>query len=151
MSIVSESAISCPSCHREWQDHPGVIPTCKLARDLATTLRAVLHYAQPPEYTRDISAQEVYFDLLENARRLVVKARTFESDLTTEDTEDTERQNDLQCELAAWELLREAESRLAQAREALREIWQSGDAFLPHVDQETTSRWRKAAGWEEAK
>ena len=96
-----------------------MIPTCKLARDLATTLRAVLHYAQPPEYTRDISAQEVYFDLLENARQLVVKARTFESDLTTEDTEDTERENDLQCELAAWELLREADSKLSEALEDL--------------------------------
>jgi hypothetical protein len=81
MTIVSDSAIACPSCHREWQDHPGVAHTCKLATDLAATLRAVLHYAQPPEYTRDIGAQEVYFDLLENARRLVVKARTFESDL----------------------------------------------------------------------
>jgi hypothetical protein len=35
-----------------------------------------------------------------------------------------------------------------EAREALREIWQSGDAFLPHVDSETINRWRKAAGWE---
>jgi hypothetical protein len=42
----------------------------------------VLHYAQPPEHTRNWpGAQEVYFDLLENARRLVVKARTFESEL----------------------------------------------------------------------
>lgn len=37
------------------------------------------------------------------------------------------------------------------AREAMREMWQSGDAFLPHVDPETTTRWRKAAGWEETK
>lgn len=36
-----------------------------------------------------------------------------------------------------------------EAREVLREIWQSGDAFLPYVDEETTTRWRKAAGWEE--
>ncbi len=82
MTIVSDSAIACPSCHREWQDHPGVAHTCKLATDLAATLRAVLHYAQPPEHTRNWpGAQEVYFDLLENARRLVVKARTFESEL----------------------------------------------------------------------
>jgi hypothetical protein len=33
-----------------------------------------------------------------------------------------------------------------EAREALREIWQSGDAFLPYIDNETTNRWRKAAG-----
>ena len=38
-----------------------------------------------------------------------------------------------------------------EAREALREIWQSGDAFLPYIDNETTNRWRKAAGWEETK
>jgi hypothetical protein len=36
-----------------------------------------------------------------------------------------------------------------EAREALREIWQSGDAYLPYIEQETTNRWRKAAGWEE--
>ena len=38
-----------------------------------------------------------------------------------------------------------------EARVALREIWQSGDAFLPYIDKETTNRWRKAAGWEEIK
>jgi hypothetical protein len=55
--------------------------------------------------------------------------------MTTEDTENTERENDLQCELAAWELLREAEekytalatehmlaiNRLAKERDAARE------------------------------
>jgi hypothetical protein len=39
--------------------------------------------------------------------------------MTTEDTENTERENDLQCELAAWELLREAKIELAEARERL--------------------------------
>jgi hypothetical protein len=38
-----------------------------------------------------------------------------------------------------------------EAREALREMWQSGDAFLPHVDSETINRWRKAAGWDGTK
>jgi len=37
--------------------------------------------------------------------------------LTTEDTENTERENDLQCELAAWELLREATRERDEARE----------------------------------
>ena len=32
----------------------------------------------------------------------------------TEDTEDTEKENDLQCELAAWELLREAREQNAK-------------------------------------
>jgi hypothetical protein len=38
-----------------------------------------------------------------------------------------------------------------EAREVFREMWQSGDAFLPYIDRETTNRWRKAAGWEETK
>jgi|LakMenEpi03Aug12_release.lakeMendotaPanAssembly.Ray.scaffolds.fasta_scaffold194242_4 hypothetical protein len=46
-------------------------------------------------------------------------------------------------------------TRLKQERDEVREVfwemWQSGDAFLPHVDEETTNRWRKAAGWEETK
>jgi len=37
--------------------------------------------------------------------------------MTTEDTENTERENDLQCELAAWELLREARKDLEFRRE----------------------------------
>lgn len=49
----------------------------------------------------------------------------------------------MQCELY--------EQERDEAREALREIWQSGDAFLPYIDNETTNRWRKAAGWEETK
>jgi hypothetical protein len=38
-----------------------------------------------------------------------------------------------------------------EAREVFREMWQSGDAFLPYIDPETTTRWRKVAGWEETK
>ena len=41
--------------------------------------------------------------------------------LTTEDTENTERENDLQCELAAWELLREARRERDEARFLLKE------------------------------
>jgi hypothetical protein len=35
-----------------------------------------------------------------------------------------------------------------EARMALRELWISADAFLPNFDEDTISRWRKAAGWE---
>ena len=71
------SSFLCNACGREWQDHPGVEPTCKLAIDLAATLKEVLTYAEPPEYTRDITEQEIYFDLIEKARRLIVKSRHF--------------------------------------------------------------------------
>lgn len=55
---------------------------------------------------------------------------------------------ELDCKtLAVNSLLRQ----LAEAQETLREIWQSGDAFLPCIDEKTTSRWRKAAGWEKEK
>ena len=46
---------------------------------------------------------------------------------------------------------RKLERERDEAREVFREMWASGDAFLPHVDPETTTRWRKAAGWEETK
>ena len=71
------SSFQCNACGREWQDHPGVEPTCKLAIDLAETLKEVLSYAEPPEYTRDITEQEIYFDIIERARRLIVKSRHF--------------------------------------------------------------------------
>jgi len=74
MNLLQDSAIACAACQREWQDHPGVAHTCQLATELADSLRAILTYVRPPEYTRDITEQEIYFDLLENARRLVVKA-----------------------------------------------------------------------------
>jgi len=47
--------------------------------------------------------------------------------------------------------LEKVERERDEAREAFKEMWRSGDAFLPHVDSETINRWRKAAGWEETK
>lgn len=81
MSIVTDSAIACKACHREWQDHPGTAYCCELATDLARCLRGALHYVKAPEYTRDISEQEAFFELMETSRKLIVKARTFESEL----------------------------------------------------------------------
>jgi hypothetical protein len=66
--------IACQACGREWQDHPGVAHTCRLASDLASSLRWALNHIEPPEYTRDISEQEVYWHSAEEARRLVVEA-----------------------------------------------------------------------------
>jgi hypothetical protein len=74
MNLLEDSAITCPACQREWQDHPGLAHTCKLATHLAESLREILTYVRAPEYTRDITEQEIYFDAVENARRLVVKA-----------------------------------------------------------------------------
>jgi quinol monooxygenase YgiN len=51
----------------------------------------------------------------------------------------------------AMKVLKRLERERDEAREALREMWQSGDAFLPHVDSETVNRWRKAAGWDGTK
>ena len=51
----------------------------------------------------------------------------------------------------AMKVIKRLECELAEAREALREIWQSGDAFLPYIGQETITHWRKVAGWEETK
>lgn len=62
------------------------------------------------------------------------------------DSDNMQDQRDL-----AMKVIKRLECELAEAREALRQIWQSGDAFLPYVDEKTTNRWRKAAGWEETK
>jgi hypothetical protein len=77
MNLLQDPAIACPACQREWQDHPGLAHTCALATALAHTLRDILTYVRAPEYTRDITEQEIYFDAVENARRLVVKAGLF--------------------------------------------------------------------------
>lgn len=52
------------------------------------------------------------------------------------------------CETLADEL-REVKQERDEALAALRELWQSADAFLPNFDAETIARWRKAAGWED--
>lgn len=74
LDTTKDPKITCQSCGREWQDHPGVANTCKLAADLAEALRWALKHVEAPEYTRDITEQEVYFELLEDSRRLVVEA-----------------------------------------------------------------------------
>jgi hypothetical protein len=71
--------IGCPSCNKEWQDHPGIRHTCRLATDLAESLRWAIAHVEPPEYTRDIGEQEIYFHSLEEARRLVVEASNWRS------------------------------------------------------------------------
>jgi quinol monooxygenase YgiN len=55
------------------------------------------------------------------------------------------------CATVTAEFARKLERERDEAREAFKEMWRSGDAFLPHVDSETINRWRKAAGWEETK
>ena len=68
------------------------------------------------------------------------------------DTPETDNERTLKVALEVFtQLANTLKQERDEAREALREIWQSGDAFLPYIEQETTNRWRKAAGWEETK
>jgi len=73
--------VGCQACGKEWQDHPGISRTCQMASDLADYLRWALNHIEPPEYTRDITEQEVYFHSLEEARRLVVEASNWKARL----------------------------------------------------------------------
>lgn len=73
--------VGCQACGREWHDHPGISLTCRMASDLADYLRWALNHIEPPEYTRDITEQEVYFHSLEEARRLVVEASNWKARL----------------------------------------------------------------------
>ena len=61
------------------------------------------------------------------------------------------RTNPIPMQVVTANFARKLERERDEAREALRQIWQSGDAFLPYIDGETINRWRKAAGWEETK
>ena len=64
--------------------------------------------------------------------------------LTTEDTENTEGENDLQCELAAWELLREAEEKYtALATEHMLAI----NKLAEERDAAVAARKASAADW----
>jgi len=71
--------IACQACGREWQNHPGISHTCQMASDLADYLRWALNHITPPEYTRDLNEQEVYWHSAEEARRLVVEATNWKS------------------------------------------------------------------------
>ena len=62
------------------------------------------------------------------------------------DLDNVQDQRDL-----AMKIIKRLEQERDEAREVLREMWASGDAFLPYIDQETITRWRKVAGWEETK
>ena len=65
---------------------------------------------------------------------------------TLVDLDNMQDQRDL-----AMKIIKRLEQERDEAREVFREMWQSGDAFLPYIDQETITRWRKAVGWEETK
>ena len=65
---------------------------------------------------------------------------------TLVDLDNVQDQRDL-----AMKIIKRLEQERDEAREVLREMWASGDAFLPYIDQETITRWRKVAGWEETK
>jgi hypothetical protein len=40
--------------------------------------------------------------------------------------------------------LARAESERDEAREALRELWQTADAYIPQIDEEQTTKWHSA-------
>jgi uncharacterized protein with PIN domain len=47
-------------------------------------------------------------------------------------------------EVEAWELLAQARRERDEAREALRELWQTADAYIPQIDEEQTTKWHNA-------
>ena len=49
-------------------------------------------------------------------------------------------------EVEAWELLAQARRERDEAREALRELWQTADAYIPQIDEEQTTKWHNAMG-----
>ena len=42
------------------------------------------------------------------------------------------------------EMREKAERERDEAREALRELWQTADAYIPQIDEEQTTKWHNA-------
>lgn len=61
----------CPSCGIEWVDHRGAISLCRRLQEAKNAIEELLHFVDQPEYSRDISEMEVYFDVIENAERIL--------------------------------------------------------------------------------
>lgn len=74
LDTTKDPMITCQSCGREWQDHPGVQHCCKLTVALAEHLRWALKHVEPPEYRRDLTEMEVFYQFLEESKRLIVEA-----------------------------------------------------------------------------
>lgn len=64
-------AVKCPSCGIEWVDHRGATSLCQRLQEAKKAIEELLHFVEQPEYSRDISEMEVYFDVVENAERIL--------------------------------------------------------------------------------
>jgi len=52
----------CKACGTEWLDHMGVQGTCSRLQQANELLLMALSYVEQPEYSGDITEQEMYFD-----------------------------------------------------------------------------------------
>jgi hypothetical protein len=48
LTALKAAPFRCPACDVEWQDHPGIGPTCAERGGLYEALEAVLPYCRPP-------------------------------------------------------------------------------------------------------
>lgn len=101
----------------------------KLQRELAEAREAL-------EYITEYGTEEI--NAAVSLRQKLARALV--------DLDNMQDQRDL-----AMKVIKRLEQERDDVREVFREMWQSGDAFLPYIDEETTNRWRKAAGWEKTK
>lgn len=51
VSTMRVAPFRCPSCDKEWQDHPGLAWTCEHKENLLQALSDILPYVQPPAPT----------------------------------------------------------------------------------------------------
>jgi len=61
----------CSSCGVEWVDHRGIISVCNRLQEAKKAIEELLHFVDQPEYSRDITEMEIYFDVVENAERIL--------------------------------------------------------------------------------
>ena len=54
------------------------------------------------------------------------------------------RTNPIPLQVVTAEFARKLERERDEAREALQELWQTADAYIPQIDEEQTTKWHNA-------
>ena len=54
------------------------------------------------------------------------------------------RTNPIPMQVVTANFARKLERERDEAREALRELWQTADAYIPQIDEEQTTKWHNA-------
>jgi len=70
--FFKSAPLRCPACDLEWQDHPGIGPTCERLQQALEALEAVVPFCRPPE-GGGIEESIEYFRRMKMAKEVLSK------------------------------------------------------------------------------